>query len=408
MAHLSLTAESLLDHLAGADVDVLRTVCQHALQRLVELEATAVVGAAPYEQTAERTTYRNGHRPKTLDTRVGRLEVEIPKLRSGSFYPSLLEPRRRIERALLAVVQEAYVHGVSTRKVDDLVAALGGCSISKSEVSRICAKLDDELAAFRERTLDSEGAYPYIWFDATYQKVREGGRIVSQAVVHAVGVRDTGEKSILGVAVGASETEAFWLDFCRRLVARGLRGVQLVISDAHEGLRSALAQCFTGATWQRCRVHFLRNAVVPVQRQHAPAVLAVLKTVFMQPTAEGAKAAVDHALSVLEPRYPRVAELLRTAEADVLAYLAFPEEHWRSISSTNAIERVNAEIDRRAKVVGIFPNSAALLRLTTAVLQEQHDEWQDGRRHFSQQSMARLNPDAPPLLANPLTEGLAA
>lgn len=407
MAHLSLTAESLLDHLAGADVDVLRTVCQHALQRLVELEATAAVGAAPYEHSPERTTYRNGHRPKTLDTRVGRLELQIPKLRSGSFYPSLLEPRRRIERALLAVVQEAYVHGVSTRKVDDLVAALGGCSISKSEVSRICAELDEELAAFRERPLD-DGAYPYIWFDATYQKVREGGRIVSQAVVVAVGVRDTGEKSILGVAVGASETEAFWLDFCRRLVARGLRGVQLVISDAHEGLRSALAQCFAGAAWQRCRVHFLRNAVVPVQKQHAPAVLAVLKTVFMQPTAEGAKAAVDHALSVLEPRYPKVAELLRNAEADVLAYLAFPEEHWRSISSTNAIERVNAEIDRRAKVVGIFPNSAALLRLTTAVLQEQHDEWQDGRRHFSQQSMARLNPEAPPLLANPLTEGLAA
>jgi putative transposase len=407
VAHLSLTAESLLDHLAGADVDVLRTVCQHALQRLVELEATAVVGAAPYEQSPERTTYRNGHRPKTLDTRVGRLELQIPKLRSGSFFPSLLEPRRRIERALLAVVQEAYVHGVSTRKVDDLVAALGGCSISKSEVSRICAELDEELAAFRERPLD-DGAYPYVWFDATYQKVREGGRIVSQAVVVAVGVRDTGEKSILGVAVGASETEAFWLDFCRRLVARGLRGVQLVISDAHEGLRSALAQCFAGAAWQRCRVHFLRNAVVPVQRQHAPAVLAVLKTVFLQPTVEGAKAAVDHALSVLEPRYPKVAELLRSAEADVLAYLAFPEEHWRSISSTNAIERVNAEIDRRAKVVGIFPNTAALLRLTTAVLQEQHDEWQDGRRHFSQQSMARLNPEAPPLLANPLTEGLAA
>ncbi len=354
MAHLSLTAESFLDHLASADVDVLRTVCQHALQRLVELEATTVVGADRYEHSAERTTYRNGH-----------------------------------------------------RKVDDLVAALGGCSISKSEVSRICAELDEELTAFRERPLD-DGAYAYIWFDATYQKVREGGRIVSQAVVHAVGVRDTGEKSILGVAVGASETEAFWLDFCRRLVARGLRGVQLVISDAHEGLRSALAQCFAGAAWQRCKVHFLRNAVVPVQRQHAPAVLAVLKTVFMQPTAEGAKAAVDHALSVLEPRYPKVAELLRTAESDVLAYLAFPEEHWRSISSTNAIERVNAEIDRRAKVVGIFPNAPALLRLTTAVLQEQHDEWQDGRRHFSQQSMARLNPDAPPLLANPLTEGLAA
>ena len=408
MAHLSLTADDLLDHLAGADIDVLKTVCEHALQRLIELEASSVVGAAPYERSAERTTYRNGHRAKVFDTRVGRLELQIPKLRAGSFYPALLEPRRRIERALLAVVQEAYVHGVSTRKVDDLVAALGGCSISKSEVSRICAQLDKELEAFRERPLD-DGAYPYVWFDATYQKVRERGRIVSQAVVHAIGVRETGEKSVLGIAVGASETEAFWLDFCRRLVARGLRGVHLVISDAHEGLRSALTQCFVGAGWQRCKVHFLRTAVVPVQKQHAPAVLAVLKSIFLQQTAEGAKAAVDHALEVLEPRYQRVAELLRKAEADVLAYLAFPPEHWSSISSTNAIERVNAEIDRRARVVGIFPNTASLLRLTTAVVQEQHDEWQDGKRHFSQQSMSRLlQPDGVPLLTNPLTEGLAA
>ena len=297
--------------------------------------------------------------------------------------------------------------GISTRKVDDLMAALGGCSISRSEVSRICALLDEELAEFRERPLDEP--YPYVWFDATYEKVRQGARIVSQAAVVAVGVRDTGEKSVLGLAVGASETEAFWLEFCRSLSRRGLSGVQLVISDAHEGLRSALSQVFAGATWQRCKVHFLRNVASAVPKLHAPAVLAVVKSIFLQPTRETARDAVNHALNVLEPRFPSVAAKLRAAENDVLAYLDFPVDHWRSISSTNAIERVNAELDRRAKVVGIFPNTDSLLRLFTAVLQDQHDEWQDGRRHFSQQSMARvLHPDGPALLTNPLTEGLVA
>ncbi|MGH7608576.1 MAG: IS256 family transposase, partial [Candidatus Dormibacteria bacterium] len=264
-----------------------------------------------------------------------------------------------------------------------------------------------ELVLFRERPLD-DAKYPYVWFDATYEKVREGGRIVSQAVVVAIGVRESGEKCVLGVQVGASETEAFWLEFCRQLVARGLHGVQLVISDAHEGLRSALAQCFSGASWQRCTVHFLRNAVAACSRQDAPAVLALVKTVFAQPNQKAAGEAVFQALGLLEPRYPKVAKLLRDAEPDVLSHLAFPNEHWRSIRSTNALERVNAEIDRRAKVVGIFPNSAALLRLATAVLQEQHDEWQDGRCHFSQQSMARLDPANQDFLANPLTAGLAA
>jgi transposase-like protein len=338
---------------------------------------------------------------------LGRLELGIPKLRQGSFLPSLLEPRRRIERALWAVIQEAWVHGVSTRKVDALVAAMGGCHVSKSEVSRICQELDQELALFRDRPLD-DAAYPYVWFDATYEKVRQGGRIVSQAVVVAIGVRETGEKEVLGVAVGASETEAFWVEFCRQLVARGLHGVLLVISDAHEGLRAALAQCFAGASWQRCTVHFLRNVVAACSRQDAPAVLALVKTVFAQPTQQAASQAISQALELLQPRYPKVAKLLRDAEADILSYLAFPSEHWRSIRSTNALERVNAEIDRRAKVVGIFPNSASLLRLSTAVLQDQHDEWQDGRCHFSQQSMARLDPSADPRLTNPLTAGLAA
>ena len=260
MATHRMPPTDLLDQLAAADVDVLRTILEHTLQQLIEAEATANIGAEPGEHSASRTTYRNGHRPRMLDTRVGRLDLQIPKVRTGSFYPSLLEPRRRIERALLAVIQEAYVHGVSTRKVDDVVAALGGCHVSKSEVSRICSELDEELAAFRERRLD-DAAYPYVWFDATYEKARENGRVVSQAAVVAIGVRATGEKSVLGVAIGASETEAFWLQFCRDLVARGLHGVQLVISDAHEGLRKALATCFVGASWQGCKVHCVSRSI---------------------------------------------------------------------------------------------------------------------------------------------------
>lgn len=403
----SMPLDALLDYLSNSDQDTLREVLQHTLQALIEAEAAGVVGAQPHERSEDRVGYRNGHRPRTLDTRVGRLELGIPKLRQGSFLPSLLEPRRRIERALWAVVQEAYVHGVSTRKVDDLVAAMGGCHISKSEVSRICGELDSELALFRERPLD-DAKYPYVWFDATYEKVRQGGRIVSQAVVVAMGIRESGEKCVLGVGVGSSETQAFWLEFCRTLVARGLSGVRLVISDAHEGLRAALAQCFAGASWQRCTVHFLRNVVAACSRQDAPAVLALVKTIFAQPTQPAASQAVSQALELLEPHHPKVARLLREGESDVLTYLTFPSEHWRTIRSTNALERVNAEIDRRAKVVGIFPNSESLLRLSTAVLQEQHDEWQDSRSHFSQQSMALLDPANQDRLTNPLSAGLAA
>lgn len=408
MAHPRMTQQDLVDQLANADVDQLRLILEHGMQRLIELEAAAVIGADVYERTPERLTHRNGHRTKLLDSGVGRMELQIPKLRVGSFFPTLLEPRRRIDRALLAVIQEAYVQGVSTRKVDALMEALGGCHVSKSQVSRICVELDEELEIFRQRPLD-DAAYPYVWFDATHHKVRQAGRIVSQATVIAVGVRETGEKSVLGLMSGAAETEAFWLEFGRSLIRRGLRGVQLVISDAHEGLRNALTQCFAGATWQRCRVHFLRNITAAVPKQHAPAALAVAKTIFSQPSLETAKEAVSRALELFEPRFPKVAELLRSAEADVLAYMSFPADHWRSISSTNAIERLNAEIDRRAKVVGIFPTTASLLRLATAVVQDQHDEWQDDRRLFSQQSMALLlNPAGPPLLTNPLTEGLAA
>ena len=406
MATPRMTDQDLFDYLAGVDAGQLRAVLEQGLQRLIEMEASAVIGAALHERPPDRVTMRNGYRAKTVDTGLGRIEVEIPKLRKGSFFPTRLEPRRRIDRALLAVIQEAYVHGVSTRKGDDLVAAMGGCSVSKSQVSRICAELDGELAAFRERPLD-DGEYPYVWFDATYEKVRAGGRIVSQAAVIAVGVRATGEKSVLGIAIGASETEAFWMEFCRSLLSRGLSGVRLVISDAHQGLKKALEACFAGAAWPRCQVHFLRNCAASVSKQHAPAVLAVVKTIFIQPTPEASRAAVEHALNVLEPRYPTVAQLLRDAENDLLAYLGFPAEPWRTISSTNLIERVNAEVDRRAKVVGIFPNSASLLRLGTAVLQEQHDEWQDSRKAFSNASMHRLL-HGEETLTNLLTEGLAA
>ena len=412
MAMPSFASQDLLARLqeAGAvgDVDRIREILHAALQHLIDLEAAISIGADRYERTPERSNHRNGNRPRTLDTAAGRIELAIPKFRHGSFLPCLLEPRRRIDRALLAVIQEAYVHGVSTRKVDDLVAALGGCSISKSEVSRICAQLDEELAAFRERLLSEEGPFPYLWLDATYEKVREGGRIVSLATVIAIGVRHSGEKCVLGVAVGPSESEAFWLSFLRSLLARGLSGVQLVISDAHLGIRAAVRACLAGAAWQRCKVHFLRTAAGLVSRQDAAGVLAVLKTVFLQPTAADARKAVQRALDVLEPRHPRVAGLLREAEDDVLAYLTFPAEHWTAISSTNAIERVNAEVDRRAKVVGIFPNAASLLRLATAVLQEQHDEWQDGKRAFSQASMQHLLTGEAGGTTNLLTEGLAA
>jgi transposase-like protein len=283
---------------------------------------------------------------------------------------------------------------------------MGLSGISKSTVSKLCKEIDERVNAFLDRPL--AGEWPYLWLDATYLRQREGGRIVSVAAIIAVAANTEGRREIVGLHVGPSEAETFWSAFLKSMLRRGLRGVKLVISDAHEGLRKALATCFIGASWQRCKVHFLRSATASVPKQHAPAVLAVLKTIFLQPTPETARAAIEHALRVLEPTFPRVAALLRDAEADVLAYLAFPVEHWRSISSTNVLERLNAEIDRRAKVVGIFPNTAALLRLTTAVLVEQDDEWQDGRRHFSQQSMAQLLADAPALPTSHFLEDLAA
>jgi putative transposase len=310
-----------------------------------------------------------------------------------------LEPRTRAERAVLAVVQEAYVGGVSTRRVDDLVKALGMEGVSKSQVSRICAELDGEVERFRSRPL--EGPYPYLWLDATFVKAREDGRVVSQAVVVAVGVTADGVREVLGCDVGPSEDGAFWLGFLRALVARGLRGVRLVTSDAHEGLRQAIGAVLHGAAWQRCRVHFLRNALAFVPKAAAQLVAATIRTVFAQPTAEAARAQWRQVADSFRARWPRLAELMDEAGTDVLAYLAFPPAHWRQLWSTNPLERLNKELKRRTDVVGIFPNAAAVIRLVGALLAEQHDEWQVGRKYFGAESMAALTPAAaaPPALA---------
>jgi transposase-like protein len=315
-------------------------------------------------------------------------------VRDGSFYPSLLDPRKRAERALVAVVQEAYVQGVSTRRVDELVKALGIDGVSKSQVSRVCAELDDEVERFRTRRL--EGPYPYVWLDATFVKVRDGGRVVSQAVVIAIGVRASGEREVLGLDVGPSEDGAFWMAFLRGLVARGLGGGHLVISDAHQGLKGAIAAVLSGASWQRCRVHFVRNALALVPKTAAPMVAATIRTVFVQPDAASAREAWRRVADGFRPKWPRLAALLDGAEADVLAYLAFPPEHWRQVWSNNPLERLNKEIKRRTDVVGIFPNTAAVVRLVGAVLAEQHDEWQVSRRYFSAESLAQLVPTAAP------------
>lgn len=370
------------------DVDFLREGVRVLAQALMELEVSQHVGAEKHQRTPERAGYRNGYRDRPWETRVGTIELRVPRVRDGSFFPSLLEPRRRAERALVAVVQEAYVQGVSTRRVDDLVRALGMEGISKSQVSRLCQELDAEVERFRTRRL--EGPYPYVWLDATFVKVRDQGRVVSKAVVLAVGVRATGEREVLGLDVGPSEDGAFWLQFLRGLVARGLAGVQLVISDAHEGLKAAVAAVLHGAAWQRCRVHFVRNALALVPKAAAPMVAATIRTVFVQPDAPSAREQWRRVADGFRPRFPRLAELLDAAEADVLAYLAFPAEHWRQIWSTNPLERVNKEIKRRTDVVGIFPNDAAVVRLVGAVLVEQHEEWQVARRYFSAESLVKL------------------
>src|SRR5215211_5497954 len=372
------------------DVDFLREGARVFSEALMELEVTRHVGAERHERTSERTGQRNGYREREWDTRVGTLELRVPRVRDGSYFPSLLDPRRRAERALVGVIQEAYVQGVSTRRVDDLVQALGMTGISKSQVSRLCQALDDEVERFRSRRLD--GPYPYVWLDATFVKVRDEGRVVSMAVVVAIGVRASGEREVLGLDVGPSEDGAFWLQFLRSLVARGLGGVKLVISDAHQGLKGAIAAVLQGASWQRCRVHFVRNALGLVPKTAAQMVAATIRTVFVQLDAQAAREQWRRVADSFRGRFPRLAALLDEAESDVLAYLAFPPEHWRQIWSNNPLERLNKEVKRRTDVVGIFPNAAAVIRLVGAVLSEQHNEWLVARRYFSAESLAKLEP----------------
>jgi transposase-like protein len=382
---------------ADEDVDFLREGARVFGEALMELEVTRHVGAERHERTAERTGQRNGYREREWDTRVGTVELRVPRVRDGSYFPSLLDPRKRAERALVAVVQEAYVQGVSTRRVDDLVQALGMTGISKSQVSRLCQALDQEVERFRTRPL--VGPYPYVWLDATYLKVRRDGRVVSMAVVIAVAVRATGEREVLGLDVGPSEDGAFWLQFLRSLVARGLGGVRLVVSDAHAGLKGAIAAVLQGSAWQRCRVHFVRNALALVPKSAAQMVAATIRTVFAQPDPVAAREQWRRVADGFRGRHPRLADLLDDAEPDVLAYLAFPPEHWRQIWSNNPIERLNREVKRRTDVVGIFPNDAAVVRLVGAILAEQHDEWQVARRYLSAESLAKLPEEVPALPA---------
>jgi putative transposase len=372
----------------NGDIDFLREGVRVLAQEVMEIEVAQHLGAERYERAAERSGERNGYRDRTWDTRVGSLELRVPRVRDGGYYPSLLEPRRRGERALVAVVQEAYVQGVSTRRVDELVKALGMSGISKSQVSRLCQALDAEVERFRTRPL--EGPYPVCWLDATFLKVRQEHRVVGMAVVIAVGVNREGQREVLGVDVGPSEDGAFWLAFLRGLVARGLSGVKLVTSDSHQGLKGAIAAVLQGASWQRCRTHFMRNALALVPKGAQQMVAATIRTVFYQPDADSARATWRKVADGFRTRWPRLANLLDDAEDEVLTYLAFPQEHWPQVWSNNPQERLNKEVKRRTDVVGIFPNERAIIRLVGSVLAEQHDEWAVARRYFSGEAVAKL------------------
>jgi len=387
----------LAARLAGTDPTLttsLRDILAAALQELIEAELTAVIGAAPGERTADRTAQRNGHRSKLLSTPAGDIEVGIPKLRTGSFFPELLEPRRRVDRALWAVIMTAYITGTSTRKVDDLVKALGcDTGISKSSVSRICTAIDADVAVLRTRRLDHQ-PFVYVWLDATYVHVREHRHVTSKAVVIATGLRADGHREVLGLDVGDSENEPFWREFLTSLTARGLAGVRLVISDAHAGLTKAIARCFQGAGWQRCRVHAMRNLLAAANHRHRPMIAALIRTVFAQPDAETARTQLRAVVDQLAPYAPAVAERLQAMEDDVLAYTAFPTAHWSKIWSNNPIERLNRELKRRTDVVGIFPNKESVIRLVGALLVEINDEMIAAeRRYIAAASVAELAPD---------------
>jgi transposase-like protein len=385
----------------SSDASFLREMIGFAAQRLMQLETEAICNAAPGERSTERRNQRNGYRDRDWETRAGTVELRIPKLRRGSYFPAFLEPRRMAEKALTAVIQEAYIQGISTRSVDDLVKAMGMEGISKSQVSRLCGEIDERVDAFLTRPI--EGDWPYVWLDATYVKVRRDHRIVSLAVIVAVGVSADGRREVLGVTTGHSEAEPFWVEFLRSLARRGLRGVKLVISDAHEGLKAAISKVLS-ATWQRCRVHFMRNALAYAGKTQKRVVSAWVGTAFAQDDAAAARKQWRDVADQMRPRLPKLAGLLDEAEADVLAYMDFPAQHRAKIHSTNPLERLNGEIKRRADVVGIFPNEAAVTRLIGALLLEQNDEWATQRaRYMTLETIAPMS-DTPvvrmPELAN--------
>jgi putative transposase len=384
----SMTIEQAVREVMESEhADVLRESVRLVVQELMNAEVSELIGAELGERTPDRATWRNGYRSRQWDTRVGTIELQIPKLRQGSYFPhGLLEPRKRSEQALLSVVQQAYVCGVSTRRVDQLVETLG-LRISRSEVSRVCALLDEQVEAFRQRPL--EGDYPYLWLDAKSEKVRDGGRVVSKAVVIAYGVHETGRREILGIDVGEAETEAFWTEFLRSLVARGLAGVQLVVSDAHEGLKAAIARILS-CPWQRCTVHFLRDCLGHARRDQHGLLAALIRPIFQADSAGQARDRLSEAVAHLDGKLPRVAALLEEAEEDILAFYSFPSSHWPKLRSTNPLERFNKEIGRRTDVVGIFPDDDALIRLVGMLCLEQNDEWLVGRRYLSAAAMEPL------------------
>jgi len=382
----------------AGDGDFLRSVAETVLQMLMEADVEGLIGAGRHERSSERLNYRNGFRERTLDTRLGSLALRIPKLRQGSYFPPFMEARKTSEKALVAVIQEAWIGGVSTRRVDELVQAMGLSGISKSTVSKLCKDIDERVNAFLDRPL--EGEWPYLWLDATYLKQREGGRIVSVAAIIAVAANTEGKREIVGLHIGPSEAETFWSAFLKTLLRRGLKGVKLVISDAHEGLKGAITRVM-GATWQRCRVHWMRNALAYVPKAQTSMAAAALRQAFLQPDAEAAHKTFRHVADQMLARWPKLAAFMDNSEHDVLAYMDFPAQHRTKLHSTNTLERLNKEVKRRADVVGIFPNEQSIIRLIGAVLLEQNDEWQTQNRYMQIEGMVELN--TPALIAEQTT-----